>query len=71
MPVGDLIFVCRYLLTDVFGEQWEHHYYKRVNSGREGIAQRDRIVSNGKNADDQIVVLSCSFYPVEGAAQAA
>lgn len=70
MPVGDLIFVCRYQLTDPYGVTYPHRYCKRVSSGREGIALRDSIVNNG-GSHERVWVDSCSFYPVEGTAQAA
>lgn len=73
MPIGDMIFVVRYLLTNTHGVREMHMWCKRVKTGREGIELRDRIVSKGPRADDRIVITECRFFPLtnEGKAAAA
>ena len=67
MPIGDMIFVVRYLFTTIHGGVESHVWCKRVKTGREGIELRDRIVSTGTRADDRVVVTECRFFPIEEA----
>lgn len=67
MPIGDMIFVVRFLFTNIHGVVEPHVWCKRVKSGREGIELRDRIVSTGTRADDRVVVTECRFFPIEEA----
>ena len=71
MPIGDMIFVVRFLYTDAFGVTAPHAWYRRVKTGRDGIELRDRIVSTGTRADDRVVVTECKFYPLTGEGKAA
>ena len=65
MPVGNLMCVVRYLLQAADGRFYEHLWFKRVSSGREGVALRDRIVSNGKGPDDRVMVTGCRFIALD------
>lgn len=67
MPIGDMIFVVRFLFTNIHGVVEPHVWCKRVKTGREGIELRDRIVSSGPRADDRVVVTECRFLPIEEA----
>lgn len=64
MPIGDMIFVVRFLFTTIHGVVESHVWCKRVKTGREGIELRDRIVSMGARADDRVVVTECRFFPL-------
>ena len=70
MPIGDMIFVVRYLFTTIHGGVESHVWCKRVKTGREGIELRDRIVSTGTRADDRVVVTECRFFPLTDKAAA-
>ena len=70
MPIGDMIFVVRYLFTTIHGGVESHVWCKRVKTGREGIELRDRIVSTGTRADDRVVVTECRFFPITDKAAA-
>ena len=70
MPIGDMIFVVRFLFTTIHGAVEPHVWCKRVKSGREGIELRDRIVSMGARADDRVVVTECRFFPITDKAAA-
>ena len=68
MPIGDMIFVVKFLYTTAQGVVESHVWCKRVKTGREGIELRDRIVSTGTRADDRVVVTECRFFPLNEAA---
>jgi hypothetical protein len=59
-----MVFVVKFLYTTAHGLVEPHTWYKRVSSGREGIALRDRLVSLGTRADDRVLVTECKFFPL-------
>lgn len=66
MPTGDLLCIIHYLFVSFTGETEAHTCYKRVSSGREGIALRDQIVSAGDGVDDRVFVTDCKFVALTG-----
>ena len=59
------------MLDAIHGVVESHVWCKRVNTGREGIELRDRIVSMGARADDRVVVTECRFFPLDESRAAA
>lgn len=61
MPVGNLLCVVRYLFTCADGTVEPHMWCRRVPSGAEGVKLRNDIVSNGRGADDRVIITGCKF----------